>query len=895
MRERLAPGGAPETRPAYDVCVRASAALDATPLDLHTDISQLLEMLVGSSSRGDATDGYLAACGIAQLVEDWRDGTGWRARHLSAMLGDHGPVRRSLRASVNAAAAVLRGRPPLREIPPLIDELADAVMSGLPDGAAHIPERARTAVRGVRDPTGGLRGEVLRPPSSFRSFDQHPRDVSELARRFARSHPNRETPLLVLGVRTSGGYLAPLAASALRALGYRGARSATTRPGAPLPSAALREVHAAGGLVLVIDDPPSSGASMAAVARAVRRRGFAAEQIVPIFAAFGPATAPAALAEYACVILPATDWHIRAQLGGSELRTLVAAAFPGRNVVAVTAAEPGPPSREAHLAVRLTAHLQDEHGITEAELVAEGVGQGYLGRHAQLVAERLAGLVPPVYLVRDGVMLRAGGPEVPVANVPPDAVAAYAVSRQRILATEADRSGALAGRQPVWEVGARVLARGFGRLGPLLRPALIDPSMRNLLASEHPCVVDGNTAAAGWLSPRESAIEYMKTDFDDGCFSHLDLAVYDALYDLAGVAIQQPGGSRALIEAFEHATGERADPARWCAFQLVQAWNLERAGRGGAHSARAAQTLFGQVFLADLDTEPDGPWCALDVDGVLELDFGGFPTTTIAAMSALRALRAHGYRVMLATGRSIPDVRDRCAAYRLAGGVGEYGAAFYDPRTSAITAVHERASDPAQRAALVADLTALPSVSIDPDYRYCVRASRGGKALDPDALRRLAAPHPGFRPLQGDAQTDFVPVGVEKSIGVRELMSALGAEGEQVEFAMGDTAADLGILRMARVGRAPAHARRSLAGAGVAFTRSSYQAGLAQAVGRLIGHRPGSCAECRLPRLSRGEALVLGLLSAGQSGARGLPVATVRLARLRACALLARRGGLRWE
>lgn len=889
-------------------------------VDLHADVSELLERLAEATAPGDVTDAFLAACGILQLIEDWRDGTEWRARQLSAMLGYRGPSRRTWRAGVDLSAA-LRSRRRVSDVTVLIEELVDVlasdVMRRTEPAGKHRPRFPARAHRLVTELTAvdahqlpkSLSAQVLRPPSCFRSFDQHPRDVAELAERFARFYPDRDKPLLVLGVRTSGGYLAPLATAALRALGYLDAESGAVRPGAPMPSAAIREVRAGGGVVLVIDDPPSSGASMAAVVRAVRRQGFAAEQVVPVFAAFGQGIAPAALAEYPCVILPAADWHIRTRLSGARLYETVRAAFPDREVTSVAAAEPGLPTREAHLAVRLTAILDDEQGVAEVELTAEGVGQGYLGRHAQEVAERLKGLVPPVYLVRDGVMLRAHGPERPVTQVPAETVAAYAAARQRNLATDADRSGALQGRQPVWEVGARVLASGFGRLGPLLRPALIDSAMREFLASRSPCLVDGTTAKSAWVRLDEAAHGFAKTDYDDGCFSHLDLGVYDALYDMAGASLSAPGTDRALIEAFELATGDRVDAARWAVFQLVQAWNLERARPGGAAAARAVQALFGRVFLGDLEAEPDGPWCVLDVDGVLELDFGGFPSTTLAAMSALRALRAHGYRVVLATGRSLPDVRDRCAAYRLAGGVGEYGAAAYDARTGATSALFDDEQGLYRRKALLEDLDALASTRIDNAYQWCVRASHTrsetsrGAGLSPAVANRLAEAHPGFAPVPGDAQTDFVPVGVEKAAGVRSLLQLLGDDtatsGDtsgstavgQVELAVGDSVADLGILRMARIGLAPAHASWALSGSGVSFTRSPYQAGLAQAVGRLIGHRPGSCRDCRLPKLTRGEALVLGLLSVGQGGRRALPAAALRLAVLRASGLFAGKDG----
>ena len=68
------------------------------------------------------------------------------------------------------------------------------------------------------------------------------------------------------------------------------------------------------------------------------------------------------------------------------------------------------------------------------------------------------------------------------------------------------------------------------------------------------------------------------------------------------------------------------------------------------------------------------------------------PATSPSGALALRALARHGYRAVLATGRSLDEVRERCRAYRLAGGVAEYSAAVYnylDDRASTLLDEHE--------------------------------------------------------------------------------------------------------------------------------------------------------------------------------------------------------------
>jgi hydroxymethylpyrimidine pyrophosphatase-like HAD family hydrolase len=886
---------------------RAPEPIREEPADLHAALSEMVVLLAAAAQHQDATDAYLAACGICQIVDDWFDAAAWRSRQAVALLDGRAPAVGLLRAGVDTAAA-LRRLPAsgirafrLREdIRLLIRSLADSMVCGLIGDTGEEPARAQFPAL-ARDLIGQIRGcrldrmpsaltsQLVRPPSSFRSFDQHPQDLVELARRFTAAHPDCRRPLTVAGVRTSGGYLAPLAAAALRAMGYLQADWVSTRPGSPLPHAAALTARAAraGGMVLVVDDPPSTGGSLAAVARSVRRRGYEPRQIVPLFAGF-TSDAPKALREYPCLILPPEDWHIRKLLSRASLRAAVADAFMDREVIDVECDEPHLPGRDAHLAVRLTAHLRDGDETESVELIAEGAGTGYLGRHAVAVAAHLPGLVPTVYGFRDGVLLRSTGEACAFDAVAAQDVVDYAAARQRDLAVPQDRGALLQGRQPVWEVGARILARGFGRFGPLLRPPLIDPALRSLLRADQPCLIDGRTGVSGWLSAPAPDGGVRKTDFDEGGFSHHDLACYDAAYDLAGAAVRAPQAERDLIEGWQRTTGTRIDPARWCVYQLVHAWNLDRLGHEPRldGQARAVRSLLGQLFVADVDAEPDGPWCVLDVDGVLELDFGGTSISTLSAMTALRALRAHRFRVLLATGRCVADVRARCDAYRLAGGVAEYGAVLYDASSGRTFDASPDSVAAAERRALIADLTSDPSVRIDPGFTRCVRASqyhetsRRATGLSPDTLRRVAAGHSGFRAVIGDAQTDFVPSNVDKASAVRRLLSLMG-ESATVELAVGDTAMDLGILRMARIGLAPAHARQALRGEGVQFTRSAYQNGLAQAVGRLLGHQPGGCPTCRAPRLTTSEQLVLSLLSAAQGGRRGLPAAALRLAALR--------------
>ena len=868
--------------------------------DLHADVPELLRRLHDAARGGDLLDAYLAACGIDQVIEDRLRGTSTLARRSANHLGadDRGAAGRAALRALDATTVLTAAGPAYREL----EHWHQRVRELISVLAAFDPtdERLNAALAALGNdvPSRAARpldGSVVRPPACFRSFDQHPRDIDALVDRFATRYSDRARPLLILGARTSGSYLAPLAAARARRLGYRDVTARTIRPGErlmPGEARTLRRIQHAGGLTIVLDDPPSTGRSLARIARAAERAGFPHDRIVIAFAAFGDLEPPKQLAGRPCVILPAADWDIRSRLDPGTLRRTIPALLPAdTQILAITDTLPGIPTRLGHLAVPLTVTIATDDGPAELPLVAEGAGLGYLGRHATAVADALTGTVPHVYGFADGVLLRARGPREPAPTggaIPPDALADYVATRRRALPLTADRSLLLAGREPAWEIGARLLAGTLGRLGTPLRPLLIDPIVRTLLAAEHPCIVDGRMLP--WLWSRDGTDGWHKTDFDEGSFSHLDLASTDPVYDLAAAAVLSPEAEDKFVARYQQTTGDQINPARWCVHKLVQAWNIKRLTAIGYAAQladlepkriqdRAIQQFLARLYLADLDDEPRGPWVALDLDGVLESDPLGFPMTSGAGALALRTLRAHGYRVLLATGRTIPEVQDRCANYRLPGAVAEYGAAIYDAASGETTTLI-----PEHDGALAAELSGLPSTAVDPRYRCCVRAyqrtAHGRTALDAatvdDVLTRYQV-----TPVGGDAQTDFLPNGLDKTLGIRALTQHLDPNAP-IALAVGDSATDIGMLHAADLGLAPGNSDRpAMRAAGIDTLTGHYQQGLAQAVARLIGHAPGCCPACRAPEPEPAERALLALLAVPQAGRRGAPAGLIRLARAR--------------
>jgi hydroxymethylpyrimidine pyrophosphatase-like HAD family hydrolase len=324
------------------------------------------------------------------------------------------------------------------------------------------------------------------------------------------------------------------------------------------------------------------------------------------------------------------------------------------------------------------------------------------------------------------------------------------------------------------------------------------------------------------------------------------------------------------------------------------------------------QDYFAERFLDDLPSPTNGHFAAVDLDGVLETSPLGFPATTVAGALALRALRAHNVRLLLVTGRSLPEVIERCRTYGATGGVAEYGAAVYDHARSSVT---ELVTPPDTLATerLRTHVTAHVDVEVDRDYRHIVRVFRRGPAgrygLDAEGARILAEAGAISGSTQtldavlGEMQTDFVPAGIDKGAGLAALVDQLArpdvtksasgrlpsdAANRRVALAIGDSTSDAGFLGLADKAFAPAnaHAHAALASQGVEVMRGSYQVGLFQAVTRLLGHRPGSCSACRAPEVPDAAHDLLALLSVQENGPKGAPR---RLSSIAARAWAARR------
>jgi hydroxymethylpyrimidine pyrophosphatase-like HAD family hydrolase/adenine/guanine phosphoribosyltransferase-like PRPP-binding protein len=880
--------------------------------NLLNDLAALGPLLRKAAQAEIWLDAYLISAGMNQIIDDYLHNAPYpldeaaglllKAESPAARLAGRTVAAgaRATRQLLAASKGARRARRWQRRVAELVDQLAEIYLSGDGDPTV-LAQRCRSTAVEIESLPAALRRTLARLPACFHHFDQRPEDLELLAERFSRRGGGRGRPLLVVGVRTSGSYLAPLIAAALRRRGYRNVRVLTLRPGRALLAEErmlIREMTRGGGRVLLTDDPPVTGRSLAKAAAQLERLGVSRASIVLLLALDGPVF-PAALSEFDAVLIGSQEWGVNARLAPEavrfDLQQLLGAEF---DVEAVSRLPPSEPDHtRGHRRALFAVHGRDLDDDTERELhvSVSAIGMGYLGAHQLCVARALGELVPRVFGVRDGLLYREWLPDdqrITDEQRIAAGVASYVAARRRRLGLVRDRTIAMSGERPVWEVAGFVLGATFGRAAPVARVALVDPAMRKLLHVARPSVVDGKTEPANWFVDESGAPR--KVGFSDRTYWNLGLACADATFDLAGVGAFEPDGrlAKCVREAWRQESREDVEPERWLLYELAHQWGRARVdpvqeALMRRASAGSVQRYFAEAFLGDLERNVSGPLVALDIDGVLETDQVGFPALTRASATSLRALIAHGYRPVPVTGRGLEEVRGRCREYGLCAGVAEYGsvvsldggartiALVDDEHAAALQAVRHR-------------LGKRGGVCLDPAYVYGVRAYRFGA----DGRRtRLSASEVSdcidvtgatgmVQAIQGAGQTDFISAAVDKGVGLRTLAQALDSE---IAMAVGDTASDSPMLALAAAAFVPAHAASEAMTSGAVRLRRPYQVGLASAVGRLLGHRPGGCEECRLGPQTPERNMMLDLFSIAEAGPRGLVFGALRFAAASLC------------
>ncbi|MGH9057474.1 MAG: phosphoribosyltransferase family protein [Acidimicrobiales bacterium] len=872
-------------------------------------------------------DAFLLAAGLNQVLEDYLDrdvlSLGAFARWLTEV---DGTLLRSAGRAV-AATAVTRERlggllaPALalrryqRAVAALVDELADSLST--PEH--HGVNRIRT-LRGPLMMGRSVKAETNLPPSCFRSFDQRPDDLRRLADRFV-AQDLQGSRVVVVGIRTSGSYLAPLCAAFLRRHDIT-ATSATLRLGRPVSTSLRAQIGDRAvppATFLLVDDPPRTGTALCRAIRELMAVGCPSERMRIMVALDQETnTLPEQLRRLDHTVITWDEWAAHDDID-SAWRS-IPELLPGQEIPEFGRIErvehvgsPRPLGhRRGRVRARFSATVEGTNGSGTLDLCVEGVGLGYLGRDTLAASRRLASSGPELLGFGRGLVIREWLPEssrLSTREIEDDPIAfakgvtAHILARARALATPADKSRALRGRSPVWRKVVALMPPVVGRFDPFVR-ILIRALILRILNVDSPTVIDGDMDANDWFTGSTPEPAFRRITSIGITFSNKDVSCYDPVYDLAGVAsvglTTPPAVGDRLRECYELATGQDVGGARWWLYQLLHLVRqrddllrkvasaegrvalrklLETEQGMSAAMRRLHQELVGRPHVS---AREHAGIAVLDVDGVLETRWLGVPAPTPAAIKALSALRSHGYTTLLATGRSLEDAVRRCSDYGLSGAVAEYGAAIYDRHQDRNTSLLQP-SDACIVRDLRLSLGRAPGMYVDPSYGNIVRCYqvRRGRLQGLDAAAVSALLNSGsfagrFRVISTSTQTDFVPVNVNKAEGVRALLADMSL-GTTVSLAVGDTEEDRCVLDMAERAFVPAGADMKVSSPIVRLAQHS-QSAVEVAVSQVLGHPPGGCSHCALPRADLDNRLLMSLFEASSTDRWGRLWSVLRLA-----------------
>lgn len=761
-----------------------------------------------------------------------------------------------------------------------------------------------------------LRRRVLKIPSGWKDFDCHPDDLALLAERFV-EHRRGRMPVTVIGIRTSGSYFAPYFAGELRRLGWD-ASVRSVRQKVPFLAREKRALAEAGrhGTLVLVDDPPVTGTAYARVVTALEELGVARDRIVatlfrepeaPMFRDCEPGQPPPKLDGIDCLILDKDDWRIRSVMGEAvllparedsqsrsrpETDSQANAQSAGDGLRAQPLPRPG-----ENLECR-TSRCHEKMRLVDGEgrerFAVKGSGYGWFEQQVADTARALDGLVPALHVSVEGTLAtawidgrRLSDGEVEIDAAVMRAVARYVAERARRLPVRSGLAGDLDDRETGWHVLAQAFARSYSFLAPFSYYALRERLSRNC-QSLHRAVIDARMSPREWFM--DDAGELIKIDFAEHAFDRMDRGILDPVLDLAEFLIE----TRPTVELEDSLLAEyvmrsadvgalrrlptfilMAGVSRLAELQqllstggsisLGFAGDVDVARIGAVESeverylTRTANRFLARALDADAPAGGTERIFAIDLDGVFEDATLGFNATTPSGAIAVRTLKKHDIHPVFVTGRSLPEVRDRCEAFGSIGGSAEYGSVVFIEGHGGGTWDLATSEERAQLEHLRGLLAELDGVAFDPSYRYSIRVFRyaGGsrRALEIERVDALIQEH-GLdlvRVIEGDAQLDIVGESCNKGRGVRVLIDRLGA---RESFAIGDTIEDVAMFRVVDLAFAPSNVRSAARDAmqGDLFVaREKLQRGVLECVRGAIHGNNTECAQCEPARVRQAD------------------------------------------
>ena len=758
---------------AYNWCLNPYPTVGEACGYLRGEIQRFDNVPSGWQAKEVATNIFLLSCALLNSVEEYLRGPTLRLPRQVASLR----LGRGARWTTEAVAGLLRRRQRAQvrrwrdDWKAVLRAFLSIMFVEKNFNAVALAKAAEALGQQLQTPLPrDLESEHIGVPSPFGRLDLTHLDVLALGREYVTRFPDRSQPILLLGLRTSGSYFAPLLEVYFEGEGYHKVTSLTVQAQKGPGRAERKELARCASqnyVAVIVDDPPHTAGTILRALDVARRAGFGRGEVkilAPTHAA--RRNWSKSLPDDLVVSLAPEQWHMKQLLGQAVAEQRLAEYFRNRGFRSVSLINSNRVEafnnqlqtlsgggRGTRLKQIYEVQLEALSGHKETRyVIAKSVGWGWLGYHALLAGRRLSGLVPPILGLRDGILYSEWIPQLSMDQQEKmhrqDVVrttAAYVAARVRslgLVSTPISGKGLKRDCNGV-RLLAKVLSRANGRFGA---DTLTRPRLERRLSQEpcpFPTLIDGRMDRAKWI---QGSLGSLKTDYEHHGLGKAELNVIDPAYDLADTIRDRaltPEEESELIQRYVRETGDAIADHRLFVNKLLSGlWAMESAQHHLFTSSRSydrqqehhqrymgawhfltvhtARFCAGH-FLPQSALQWKAPLVALDIDGVVDRRLFGFPCTTAAGMEALALLNSHGFSVALNTARSVDEVKDYCQAYSLSGGVAELGSYLWD-------AVAQRGrplignNAIRQLAKLRNTLQMVPGVFLDDRHQYSIRA-----------------------------------------------------------------------------------------------------------------------------------------------------------------------------
>ena len=230
-------------------------------IHLREEVEKLSIIPNGWQSGEVVTNVFLLSCGLLNCIDEYLSGARLRLpRRLAATVVGRaaGRIVESMSVGPWSRRRVEHWRENWLET---LNDFLLLTVRRLAVELKSLAEVGRELTRQLKSPLpSDLQGKRIGPPNPFSRLDLTPADLLALGDFFVRRCPDRTRPILIVGLRTSGSYFAPLLRALLEAQGYGQVRMLTIEPNNGASQREKRDLQrfaARRYLPLIVDDPPA--------------------------------------------------------------------------------------------------------------------------------------------------------------------------------------------------------------------------------------------------------------------------------------------------------------------------------------------------------------------------------------------------------------------------------------------------------------------------------------------------------------------------------------------------------------------------------------------------------------------------------------------------------------